>query len=228
MICQMGSHFLQSQPQPNRYTLQQPILVHYIDPCVLVSPTLLPNVYNFNCKVVRKTLAPLMSIYETKIWIWTFGHERRWKEATWYAQEFERYNIDGKKLPMLTEEDLERMSINNNHRETILEKIKELFPVCTESDISSIRSSSVKEMEESSSDGSDERQCLEGMQFSSTSSVSTQSMFSSVERQCLEGIELSSSSSLLSQSQDCPVNFSRSSSPPPQSMEWSLNQKSEK
>jgi len=256
MIRPMGSYLFQSQPQYNRYTLQQPVSVHYIDPGVVVSPTLLPNVCNFNCKGVRKTLAPLMSIYETKIWIWTFGYERRWKEAKCYAHEFERNSIDGQKLPMLTEEDLVRMSIRNNHRETILEKIKELFPVCTLSDISSVRSYWIKEMEESSSDGLDERQCSEGMAFSSRSSESALSMSCPVERlclegvelsssssrssasalsmscpvegQCLEGVELSSSSSLLSQSKDCPVNFSKSLSLPSQSMEWSLNQQSEK
>lgn len=128
-----------------------------------------------------------MSIYQTKIWIWTFAYERCWKEAKCYAQEFERYGIDGKRLPMLTDKALELMSIRNIfHQKTILEKIKTLFPVCTLSDISSVRSSSVRDIEDSSSDGLDERQSSEGMETSSTSLCA---------QQC-SGMGLSSSSNI--------------------------------
>lgn len=154
MFYPMGSYFLQSQPQPNRCTLQKPFSVQYINPRQVISPT--PNIGNLNYKVECWTHAHQMTIEQTFYWIWTFGHQLGWgREAANYAQAFKRYKIDGERLQLLTHQWLKGMLICDYfHRQIILDEIKRLFPP-TVSDKSV--SSSVQNMEESSSEGLDER-----------------------------------------------------------------------
>jgi len=221
MFYQLDSHFLQSH-QPNLCTLRKP-LVWYINPRSVISPTLLPNTGNLNYKVHRWTHAHLMTIEETSVWIWTFGHQRRWVTAKHYAQAFKHHKIDGEKLKYLTHEWLKGIIFDNIHRQTILDEINRLFPLRCSSE-KSVRSS-VHEMEEISSESFAE------LESSSSTNISSPSTESSVS--CSEGMEISSNSSvssqfmkysprmssLSSQSVQSSLNFSMKSSPSSESME---------
>merc|ERR1719233_1721283 len=135
------------------------------------------NEGKLNYKVAHLTVADMMSIEETSIWIWTFGFGNGWEEATYYATAFKRNGISGKNLPELTDEKLKGMSISNFfHRMTILYKIKQLFPSYMGGDISSVTGTSVRSIDGNLSDGYDDGQSCEGMEHPASSSQSLQYM----------------------------------------------------
>jgi len=138
-----GEYFL--RPQPCTLNVLVPV------PCVG------PNRVIFPTRQHLITFADLMSIEQTSNWIWTFGFENCWEEAEYYATQFKLYRIDGKCLPKLTNERLERMSISNHfHRMAILSTIAQLFPFNSFGDMSPVPSCPIPEINEGSFDGDDE------------------------------------------------------------------------
>jgi len=189
-----GVYFSQSQPMI--HTSNEPFSVCYTNQSCVISPTSLymsiSNLRNFNYKVVHTTPAPLrsfatpaplMSVWQTSIWIWTFGYKRRWIEAEYYATQFQLWRVDGNVLPTLTDDDLKRMRIFDNfHRYVILSVIRQLFPSNSEGDMSSTCASSVTGVGESLPDQMDEWQYFEESEYSISPSQSDESIKSSPKK----------------------------------------------
>jgi len=93
--------------------------------CPATYPPLFHPVNN-NYKVTR---ADEMTIDETAMWIWTYGHFAGWEEAEIYSISFKENNISGELLPMVTAELMRNdLNITNaNHRSVIKSVISLLF-----------------------------------------------------------------------------------------------------
>jgi len=188
MLSTVRVYFSQSQPMIR--TLNEPFSVCYTDQSRVVSPiSPYMSIPNVRKKVALTTFAPFrsfvtpapsMSVEQTSIWIWTFGYQRCWIEAEYYATQFNLWRVHGKVLPMLMDDGLKRIGILDNfHREMILSVIRWLFPSNSENDMSSTCASSVTAMGERSSDELDEGKYFEELESSISSSQSDESVESS-------------------------------------------------
>merc|ERR550534_828297 len=80
-------------------------------------------------QVKRIKVADEMTVYETSIWIWTFGYLRGWRDAHAYGKSFRDNEIAGNMLPELSLSMLEHLGIQNpNHRVAVKQEIDVLFP----------------------------------------------------------------------------------------------------
>jgi len=76
-------------------------------------------------KYTRFTPALEMTVYDTSIWIWTFGWNNGWAEAEVYSEIFFKNDISGEHLSVLSLDMLEEdLGIENvDHRMAIMQYI---------------------------------------------------------------------------------------------------------
>merc|ERR550534_2099301 len=80
-------------------------------------------------QVKRIKVSDEMTVYETSIWIWTFGYLRGWRDAHVYGKSFWLNEIAGNMVPELSLSMLEHLGIQNpNQRVAIKQEIDFLFP----------------------------------------------------------------------------------------------------